>query len=238
MEESHRGTYDENGNYVPATDGIDTVQFESTVKSGLAGKIDIKQFQDVENGERLAKEEIERHIYSQWQDVENPDGTITRTHTREYNKNHIHETPYEDYCLQQEVPEHFIEHSQAHGSQIRYIIPSDLATVDDSGNQVYYTFNDPKLGQRRLTAQEFKEEYERTISENIQESINELSKELCIGKYYTSTKERNIAISKILKREIQSSPRYGIDLLMACEVDENGNFKIPLGDPIQSKRIE
>ena len=103
---------------------------------------------------------------------------------------------------------------------------------------MYYTFNDPKLGQRRLTAQEFKEEYERTISENIQESINELSKELCIGEYYTSTKERNIAISKILKREIQSSPRYGIDLLMACEVDENGNFKIPLGDPIQSKRIE
>lgn len=88
-----------------------------------------------------------------------------------------------------------------------------------------------------MTAQEFKAEYESTIAENIQESIDELAEELSLNDL-GSIKDRNIALSKILQREILSSPRYGVDLLQACSVDENGRFRIPLGDPIQSKRVE
>ena len=217
MEESH---YDENGNY--KTNGIDTAQFESTVKSGLMGRINIKQFSNDKGGEAAAKIAMIDAIY-------NADGT--------YNSTFVHEIPFEDYCLQQEVPEHFKEHEQAHGSQIRYIIPSDLESVDYLGNEVRYTFMD-KGKEKSLTADEFKKEYENNIAENIYESIEELSTELGIGNINISRKDRNIALAKILQREILSSPRYGVDLLQACSVDADGNFRIPLGDPIQSKRVE
>lgn len=200
-----------------STKGIDTVQFESTVKSGLMGAIDIKQFQYAEDGEVKAKAAMRAAIYA--------DGK-----GGEYNSSTVHEIPFEDYCLQQEVPPHFKNHEQAHGSQVRFIIPSDLEEVNYLGEKVTY-----EVEGRQLTAEEFKVEYEQTIAANIEESINTLSEELHLS---GSLKDRNIALSKILQREILSSPRYGVDLLQACSVDEEGNFRIPLGDPIQSKRVE
>lgn len=214
MEESATKT-DENGNKVYKNDGIDTVQFESTVKSGLTGIINLNDFLEVENGEALAKQAMLDAIYQDGQ----------------YNETFVHEISFEDYCLQQEVPEHFKNHEQAHGSQGRYIIVSELETTNYLGQPVTY-----KSEGRDLTAEEFKAEYEKTISDNIEDSISTLSRELALDKF--DIKERNIALSKILQREILSSPRYGFDLLQACSVDENGQFRIPLGDPIQSKRVE
>lgn len=211
MEESH---YDKDGNY--KTDGIDTVQFESTVKSGLMGKINLNDLVEDPNGETIAKVRMESAIYDS---------------ERVYNNTSVDTVPFEDYCLQQEVPEHFKDHAQVHGSQLRYIIVSELDNFNYLGEPVTYN-----LEGKQVTAEEFKAEYENTIAENIQDSINELSEELGLNSF--STKDRNISLSKILQREILSSPRYGIDLLQACSVDENGRFRIPLGDPIQSKRVE
>ena len=211
MEESH---YDKDGNY--KTDGIDTVQFESTVKSGLMGKINLNDLVEDPNGETIAKVRMEAAIYDS-------EGV--------YNNTSVDTVPFEDYCLQQEVPEHFKDHAQVHGSQLRYIIVSELDNFNYLGEPVTYN-----LEGKQVTAEEFKAEYENTIAENIQDSINELSEELGLNSF--STKDRNISLSKILQREILSSPRYGIDLLQACSVDENGRFRIPLGDPIQSKRVE
>ena len=234
MEESH---YDEDGNY--KTDGIDTVQFESTVKSGLMGRINLNKYINDVNGEAKAKAVMEACIY------ETAPKTIQRTNqetgkledvtidikTGKYNQTYVQELPFEDYCLQQEVPEHFKNHEQVHGSQLRYIVVSELATKDSFGNDATY-----EVEGKKVSADEFKSEYEQTIADNIEDSINDL--ESALGLQSTNTKDRNIALSKILQREILSSPRYGIDLLQACSVDENGRFRIPLGDPIQSKRVE
>lgn len=234
MEESH---YDEDGNY--KTDGIDTVQFESTVKSGLMGRINLNKYINDVNGEAKAKAVMEACIY------ETAPKTIQRTNqetgkledvtidtkTGKYNQTYVQELPFEDYCLQQEVPEHFKDHEQVHGSQLRYIVVSELATKDSFGNDATY-----EVEGKKISADEFKSEYEQTIADNIEDSISGL--ESALGLQSTNTKDRNIALSKILQREILSSPRYGIDLLQACSVDENGRFRIPLGDPIQSKRVE
>ena len=151
---------------------------------------------------------------------------------------YVYEVPFENYAIQQEVPEHFKNHLQAHGSQIRYIIPSDLESVDSEGNTVTYDYFD--RGERKqLTAEEYKQEYEKNISENIEASLEELSKQLGIGNEFLSRKDRNIALSKVLIDEIYNSPRYGVELAAACAVnEETGEFNIPLGDPIQSKRVE
>lgn len=206
------------------TRGIDTIQFESTCKSGLMAPIDIKQFFNMKGGETMAKLTLEQAIY-------NTDGS--------YNTGtYVYEVPFENYAIQQEVPEHFKNHYQAHGSQIRYIIPTDLETVDSDGNPVTYDYFD-RGEQKRLSAEEFKREYEQNISENIEASIEELSEQLGIGNAYLNKRDRNIALSKILIEEIYASPRYGADLVPACTVNsETGEFNIPLGDPIQSKRIE
>lgn len=218
------------------TKGIDTVQFESAIKSGLQGKMNIFQFRDMEGGEEAAYTYMMNQIFK-----EETGATGERVY-RNYNTDtFVHEASYEDYCLQQEVPEHFKEHSQAHGSQIRMITPSDLDlyTTDENGNQVdnYYEWTEPDGTHRRVKADEFRKEYEKTIADNIEESINNLAAELHFNS--NDKKEQNIALSKILQREIMSSPRYGIDLLQACSIDKGtGEFRIPKGDPIQAKRIE
>lgn len=234
MEESH---YDEDGNY--KTDGIDTVQFESTVKSGLMGRINLNKYVNDANGEAKAKAVMEACLYETTpktvQEINpetgEPENVTINTKTGKYSQTYVHELPFEDYCLQQEVPEHFKNHEQVHGSQLRYIVVSELATKDSFGNDATY-----EVEGRKVSADEFKAEYEQTIADNIEDSISEL--ESTLGLNSTSTKDRNIALSKILQREILSSPRYGVDLLQACSVDENGRFRIPLGDPIQSKRVE
>ena len=218
------------------TKGIDTVQFESAIKSGLQGKMNIFQFRDMEGGEEAA------YTYMMSQIFKEETGATGERVYRNYNTDtFVHEASYEDYCLQQEVPEHFKEHSQAHGSQIRMITPSDLDlyTTDENGNQVdnFYEWTEPDGTHRRVKADEFRKEYEKTIAANIEESINNLAAELHFNS--NDKKEQNIALSKILQREIMSSPRYGIDLLQACSIDkETGEFRIPKGDPIQAKRIE
>lgn len=234
MEESH---YDEDGNY--KTDGIDTVQFESTVKSGLMGRINLNKYVNDANGEAKAKAVMEACIYETTpktvQEVNPETGELEdvtiNTKTGKYSQTYVHELPFEDYCLQQEVPEHFKNHEQVHGSQLRYIVVSELATKDSFGNDATY-----EVEGRKVSADEFKAEYEQTVADNIEDSISEL--ESTLGLNSASIKDRNIALSKILQREILSSPRYGVDLLQACSVDENGRFRIPLGDPIQSKRVE
>ncbi len=200
----------------PRIDGLDTVQFESTVKAGLRGAIDINQFAYDEDGERKAKEYIESLI--------GKNGA--------YNETYVDEIPVEDYCLQQEIPAHFRGHEQAHGSQIRAITPSDLESTDAQGNPITYNVEG-----KELTAEQFKTEYEKTIAANIEDSIETLTKELNLGPEATQV-DRNRALEKILRREILSSPRYGVDLLQACTLNEEGQFRIPKGDPIQSKRIE
>lgn len=218
------------------TKGIDTVQFGSAIKSGLQAEIDINQFREVPNGEKAAYDYITSLIYKQ---------DSTGKSSSNYNTDvFVHEAPYEDFCLQQEIPEHFKEHFQIHGSQIRMIIPSDLdlyknpngdLTAED--NQVYYEWTEPDGTHKKMKANEFRKEYERTIAENIEESIVNLEAELHFNS--RDRKERNIALSKILQREILSSPRYGVDLIQACSIDkETGDFRIPKGDPIQAKRIE
>ena len=226
----------EDSEKINPTKGIDTVQFESAIKSGLQGALDIHQFSDTKGGEDAAYTFMMNQVYKM-------DDKGQRTN--EYNTDtFVHEASYDDYCLQQEVPEHFKNHSQTHGSQIRAITPSDLdeykdpnADHNDENNIVYYEWTEPDGTKRKVTASEFRKEYEDTIAANIEQDLNKLYEEFHLNS--KDKRERNIALSKVLQKEILSSPRYGVDLLQACSVDKTtGEFRIPKGDPIQAKRIE
>lgn len=226
------------------TDGIDTIQFESTTKSGLMGAIDITDLLNNPNGEAIAEEIMLNNLYKR-EEVEieevNPktgekEKRTVYNRSTEYNTDTVDVIPFEDYCIQQEIPEHFANHEQAHGSQARYLTISELDSYNYKGEEVKYRVEiDGEV--KEVSPKEFIEEYERNIAANIEEKIIEVMDDLGLNNF-TSIKDRNIALSKILQREILSSSRYGIDLLLACSLNEDGTFRIPLGDPIQSRRIE
>ena len=238
MEESHYdiGHYGEADHY--REDGIDTIQFESAIKSGGQGILDLNQFLGSVNGEAEAKAYLKSKIYKNTTKDGEAEHLVYNYDT------FVHSTDFDNYALQQEVPKHFMNHEQMEPSQKRANIPADLdyylnpnAGHDDVNNINYYIWKDSDGNVHRLTAKEFREEYERVHADNIEKGLNELVKLFHLDS--TDPKAQNVALSELLQEEIASSPRYGIDLMQACQIDtQTGKFRIPKGDPVQAKRIE
>jgi hypothetical protein len=216
------------------TRGIDTVQFGSAVKVGKQVRlIDISKAESIEDAKEIMRSFVyPDYVRGTWntyvpKDLDNP-----------YTEK-VDTMPMEDYSIQQEVPAHFRDHQQVEGSQERAIIPSDLPSVDAEGNPVTFAtgYNIDGTPTGHMSSKEFAREWEETHALNIEESIEMIVQELQLDSL--SKKDRNIAIARLLQREILANPnRYGTDLLIACSLNDNYDFRVPLGDPIQSKRVE
>ena len=192
--------------------GIDTIQFESTVKAGLTGVINL-------NG-NMTEEEVYNVLQNHLYDKEG-----------NYDIDYVHEIPFEDYIIQQNVPSHFRDHEQAHGSQNRILAVADLQDTDENGNNNYITIDG-----KTVTVKEAKENYFNAIADNIRLSVNQVIKRFNLNS--VDKRQRNIALSRILKDAILKDSRFGADLYWACDTNEYGEFNIPLSDPIHSTRIQ
>lgn len=129
----------------------------------------------------------------------------------------IHSVSYEDYGIQTATPEHAIDAVQLVGTQIRKLITADIspnAKIEINGVA--------------RTKQEWLDFYNEINTENIIDSFRE------VDKIFSDSKQ----IEKRLLEEIKGSTRYSRDLIAACTLDENGNFNIPLYDPVQSQRVQ
>lgn len=221
--------YNADGEYMP--DGIDTICFDSSCKSGGMTPLNINNCK----GRDAATKFINESMYlnkpvTRHQIVE--DSVVPNTQVEKYNSNTIRTMDFGDWGLQSDVADHFRDHSQPESSQARAIIPSDLATVDENGKEVMYDLGNGKQG----TAKQFQEEYQRVHAENIQISLMDLAEEFNIS---GSKAERNSAVAHILQKEVLANiDRYGIDMLQACTIDLEGNFRLPLTDPQQCQRVE
>ena len=195
--------------------GIDTVQFNSAVKSGESGVIDINSVDSYEDVKKI----LNNAAYL------NSDRTapVDNNHDR-YNANYVHTYSFEDYGIQQEVPAHLADHEQLMGSQMRILSISDITP----GTKF-------QVGDRTLESDKLIDEYQNLIKENIEESFNQLCKDF---KIHGTRLEKNKALERILQEAIEKDQRYGADLQRACSLDSNGEFIIPLSDPIQSVRIQ
>ena len=216
------------------TRGIDTVQFGSAVKVGKQVRlIDISKAESVEDAKEIMRSFVyPDYVRGTWNTYvpKDPDNPYTEK---------VDTMPMEDYSIQQEVPAHFRDHRQVEGSQERAIIPSDLPSVDAEGNPVTFAtgYNIDGTPTGHMSSKEFAREWEETHALNIEESIEMIIQELQLDSL--SKKDRNIAIARLLQREILANPnRYGTDLLIACSLTDSYDFRVPLGDPIQSKRVE
>lgn len=195
--------------------GIDTVQFISAVNSGGMGAIDIHNL----NSYQEVKETLMEKAYYRSDKQEDSNNEDDR-----YDERYVHTIPFEDYGMQQEVPAHMADHMQAMGSQVRILSVSDIS----DGVTV-------KVKDKLYSREDLHKEYFSLIADNIKESYEQLKRDLNLK---GTRLEQNEALSKLLQETILKDQRYGSDLLRACSLDSNGEFVIPLSDPIQSIRIQ
>lgn len=127
---------------------IDSAMFESAVKDGLQGTINLN---DATN-------------YSSTMAVlEN----VTRLNSKE-NPNVVHEFDYNDYGIQTSTPEHGIDKVQLVGTQIRRLISSDMNPNRDPNFKLKYK-------DREFTQEEWMNYFNAINTANIQEAFKEVS---------------------------------------------------------------
>lgn len=176
---------------------IDVVQFESTVKVGKQGVINLNEVNDFEQVKKVLR------------DAAMPSGVE--------NSNVVHRVSYEDYGIQTATPEHVIDAVQLVGTQIRKLITADIAPdtiIEVDG--------------KKMTKQEWINLYNAINTENILQAFTE------VDEIFRDKKE----IERVLLEEIRGNQRYGIDMMRACTLNKNGQFNIPLFDPVQSQRVQ
>lgn len=133
------------------------------------------------------------------------------------NPNVVHKISYEDYGIQTATPEHAIDAVQLVGTQIRKLITADIASdaiIEVDG--------------KKMTKQEWLDLYNAVNTENILQAFRD------VDDIFKDPKK----VEEILLEEIRGNQRYGIDMMRACTLNENGQFNIPLFDPVQSQKVQ
>ena len=244
MEESHYEMIEKDGKRVRVykTDGIDTVNFESAVKSGAQGRIDTQAYaegkeltvEDVKGNKHQVSVSHERAFEDQLRSLIYKTEIVKGKEVITYNRTTVKYLSFENYCMQQSVPEHFLDHAQLEGSQQRALTTSDLATVDANGETIYYEVGKDKV---KMTAEQLREEYDRLHAENIQKGIEEIEKLFMLKE--STPQQRKEALSKLLVEQFLKDGRYSGDMLYMVTLNEKtGDFPVSLEDPSIRTQVE
>lgn len=244
MEESHYEMIEKDGKRVRVykTDGIDTVNFESAVKSGAQGRIDTQAYaegkeltvEDIKGNKHQVSVSHEKAFEDQLRSLIYKTEIVKGKEVITYNRTTVKYLSFENYCMQQSVPEHFLDHAQLEGSQQRALTTSDLATVDANGETIYYEVGKDKV---KMTAEQLREEYDRLHAENIQKGIEEVEKLFMLKE--STPQQRKEALSKLLVEQFLKDGRYSGDMLyMVTLNEETGDFPVSLEDPSIRTQVE
>ena len=213
---------------------IDVVQFESTTKVGKQGlinlntKLNLTPEEKLELDSKLSSGEITQDQYNKiikentvpitsYKDTMDVLKRDTGIGTGHENPNVVHKVSYEDYGIQTATPEHAIDAVQLVGTQIRKLITADIAPdaiIEVDG--------------KKMTKQEWLDLYNAINTENILQAFMD------VDDIFKDPKK----VEEILLEEIRGNQRYGIDMMRACTLNENGQFNIPLFDPVQSQMVQ
>lgn len=237
---------------------IDVVQFESSVKAGKQGCIDInyspkklaaflqsnpipdvssfeefKEFMDNRLDEGSISQE---HYNSVMEQLEPSEEEVYKTLNKairngdnSLNNEVVHEIPYSDYVIQQPTPEHLFDVTDAvYGSQFRNLIISDMP--DDPNFRV-------RINGKDYTKREILDLYQALIVENLLEDFTKVK-----GRF-----ENIDTLQAAMLQQIKGNPKYGRDMVNALEIVEIVNpvtgkaervFNIPLNNPSTTTKIQ
>ena len=220
---------------------IDVLVFESAVKHGGQGKLDLEgsfEYEEayVDRGDGVL-------VKKRKQDYDNsPEGvkamldyleSTTQLHSPSgINHNVVHSIPYRDYLEQQQVPEHIFDTIQIVGTQLRKLVTADIQDEDEIDVSNIPGLVEANGGNTKIKFRELLNLYNRIITENVLQSFNELRND------FMSLEK----IEELLKDQIMNSSEYSPDLLNACTLVSDGHggkmFNIPLHDQIQSNKLQ
>lgn len=236
---------------------IDVVQFESAVKAGKQGCIninyspkklaaflqknpipDVSSFEEFKEfmDDRLDEGSISQEDYNSTmeqlepseEEVYNTLSKAIRNEDNSLNKDVVHEIPYSDYVIQQPTPEHLFDVEAVFGSQFRNLIISDMP--DDPNFRV-------KVNGKDYTKEEVIRLYQSIIVENLLEDFTKVKGRF--GNIETLQSE--------MLKQIKGNPKYGRDMLEALQIVEITNpvtnekekvFNIPLSNPSTTGKIQ
>jgi hypothetical protein len=177
--------------------------------------IDVVQFESTTKVGKQGVINLEK--VSSKKDVLDYLGKVTGIAYSNENPNIVHRISYEDYGIQTATPEHVIDAVQLVGTQIRKLITADISDNAEI-----------EIDGKKLTKKEWLDLYNAINTENILQAFIE------VDEIFRDPKE----VEKVLLEEVRGNQRYGIDMVRACTLDENGQFNIPLFDPVQSQRVQ
>jgi hypothetical protein len=212
---------------------IDVVQFESTTKVGKQGvinlntKLDTTPEEKAELDSKLANKEITQKQYNKiikektvpitsYEDTMAVLKKATGLGKGVENPNVVHKISYEDYGIQTATPEHAIDAVQLVGTQIRKLITADI------GDTII------EVNGKKMPKQEWLNLYNAVNTENILQAF------IAVNKIFEDPKE----VEKELLREVRSNARYGVEMVKAVTLNKDGQFNIPLHDPVISQQVQ
>lgn len=210
--------------------GVDVVNFESAIKAGLQGPIDLSEnaintyiAEDLKRKEGTSKEGIALT------EEEAITGILDSTAFPNNAENFqiIKNIDYEDVGIQSSTTEHLLDHDDDLPSQFKKLIMADLpedAQFTIPG--VKYTAEHPYT-----TKQELYDLYQSCLTENILDGFRSISKEF----------EDIEKVAELIEKEMKGNARYSDEERMACKlVERDGKkvFNIPLYDPIFGDKIQ
>lgn len=198
--------------------GIDTVNFESAIKAGGQGAINLSEKAINEEKIALGTLNTEKAVISILEKTAYPN--------KLENPEVVHNLNYEDYGIQVASTEHLLDHEDVLGSQFKKLIEADLS------ENIRLSING-----KEYSKQEFHDLYQSLLTANIIDEFTKIS-----NKFVNKDGTPNyIEVERLIQKEMAGSTRYSEEERNACKlVNRNGNivFNLPLFDPIQSDRIQ
>lgn len=195
---------------------IDVIHTRGAVKVGTTVRtLNLQQLKEDKGKEEGGDRSLANYIYK-----------ILYGENKTMNTSYIGSTPWSDYGIQVETPEHFLDHTMNLGTQI-----SKLIFIDNDPNALF-SLNISGNSKLKLTSSELYKIFNAIIFKNHLIKSNKVTDDLgSIQK-----------LREILVRDIANNPdKYNRELEKALDVitDSEGNMKFrrPLNDPISYKRI-
>lgn len=212
-------------------DNVDVFVFGSAIKDGSNHTIDLNSVEDTGDFNKT-----KNTVVSQLNNLVQTDPKF------------IHTLDLHDYVIQTPNPEHLFDVTQLLGTQLTKLITSDVSddtlieipimsyftgdSVNIFGVQVPFTI-DKETGKKLLPFKDAKRLYHYVRTANIMTDFKSIKDEFADIE----------SLEKLLKEQVMSSATFSPDLLEACTLvtdPETGEkyFNIPLGDPVQSRKVQ
>lgn len=223
---------------------IDTAQFESAVKVGREGLIDLNDVPVTKLYEYL-EEQTGVHTHSVEHEETDEDG-VTETVTYPGDPHVIHEIPYKEYGIKTSTPPHMFDVEQQVGSQLKKLLQGDIpddahiyldtdglltALADKAtkeGNRISFKVNGETIelqqeedGRRFLDKEGYLKLYNGLLSDMILDEYSGVQEIF----------QSNERLGEALRDMMGTSPKYDYDIKQALRTKEDGSFVVDLKNP-------